>query len=138
MKTGPNDVCDKFIMRSEKHDQHVEDPQKIQGETKVERNDQIEDRNHDRGEVSEAEVQGDTQVLVDEDLRKAVEYLNMYRSVGRLRFEMDLKNCGVKDPKVVLEKLVKLEYVKATPDVVNATSKLPKIKLPLSKFIGGG
>ena len=125
-------------MRSEKHDQHVEDPQKIQGETKVERNDQIEDRNHDRGEVSEAEVQGDTQVLVDEDLRKAVEYLNMYRSVGRLRFEMDLKDCGVEDPKVVLEKLVKLEYVKATPDVVNATSKLPKIKLPLSKFIGGG
>ncbi|MEM2137220.1 MAG: hypothetical protein QXI93_04615, partial [Candidatus Methanomethylicia archaeon] len=93
LKTSPNDVCDKFMMRSEK----------------VEKNDQTEDQNHDRGEVYEAErhdqveVQGDTQILVDEDLRRAVEYLNMYRSVGRLRFEMDLEGIGVKDPKVVLE-----------------------------------
>jgi len=65
----------------------------------------------------------------DEDLRKAVEYLNDYWSVGVLRFFSDLKMMGVSDPKAVLRMLIEKGYAELTASgVVNATDKLPKVK----------
>ncbi|RLE50414.1 MAG: hypothetical protein DRJ31_01375 [Candidatus Methanomethylicota archaeon] len=64
-----------------------------------------------------------------EDVKKAIEYLNEYWSVGILRFFSDLKMMGVSDPKAVLRALVEKGYVELTSSgVVNATDKLPKVK----------
>lgn len=74
----------------------------------------------------------------DEDLRRAIEYLNDYWSVGVIRFLQDLKAMGIPNPDLILKKLINMEYVVYLPiGVINATSKLPKVKRPkkLSEFI---
>ena len=76
--------------------------------------------------------------VADEDLEKAIEYLNDYWSVGIIRFLEDLKMLGISKPDLVLRKLVDLGYVTYSPiGVVNATGKLPKVKRSrrLSEFI---
>ena len=65
----------------------------------------------------------------DEDLRKAIEYLNEYHSVGELRFVLDLKALGVKEPKDVLYRLIDMGFVERKPlGVIDATDKLPKVR----------
>jgi len=74
----------------------------------------------------------------DPDLRRSVEYLNKYRSVGVIRFIRDLMDMGVSKPEDVLKKLISLGYVDYSHfGVVNASSKLPKIsdKRLLSEYI---
>lgn len=67
--------------------------------------------------------------MKDEEIEKAIEYLNDYWSVGVLRFISDLKSMGVSDPKAVLKYLVERGYAELTASgVVNATGKLPKVK----------
>ena len=66
---------------------------------------------------------------LDEDMRKAIEYLNEFHSVGELRFLLDLESLGVKNPKEVLYKLIDLGYVVRLPlGVIDATDRLPKIR----------
>ncbi len=66
---------------------------------------------------------------LDEDLRKAISYLNSYWSVGEIRFLMDMKNMGVKHPENLLKRLLELGYVeRSTLGVINATKLLPRIK----------
>ena len=74
----------------------------------------------------------------DDDLEKAIEYLNDYWSVGVIRFFEDLKMLGVSKPDRILRKLLELGFVTySTMGVVNATEKLPKLKRSrrLSEFI---
>jgi hypothetical protein len=76
--------------------------------------------------------------MKDADLKRSVEYLNKYHSVGVIRFLRDLSEMGVSNPEAVLKKLISLGYVDYSPSgVVNASSKLPKIsdKRLLSEFI---
>jgi len=69
--------------------------------------------------------------ITEDDLNKAIEYLNDYWSVGVIRFMQDLKLLGVSKPDAVLRKLIELGYVNYSPmGVVNATDKLPKIRRP--------
>jgi len=78
-----------------------------------------------------AKVEGvRTEVEVgDEDLKAAIAYLNDYWSVGELRFIDDLRMMGVRDPPKVLRRLLELGFAERTPSgVVNATSKLPRVK----------
>ena len=64
-----------------------------------------------------------------EDLAKAIEYLNYFWSVGEIRFILDLKREGVKDPEKVLRRLLELGYVTRSPlGVINATERLPKLE----------
>lgn len=75
----------------------------------------------------------------DEDMRKAIVYLNNYWSVGAIRFMQDLKRMGVKDPRRLMLKLAELGFVEIVPDgVVNATPKLPKVgkKITLIDLLG--
>ena len=65
---------------------------------------------------------------VSSDLERVIAYLNNYRSVGEIRFLLDLKAMGIKDPSEVLENLLELGYVTRSPlGVINATDKLPKV-----------
>jgi len=64
---------------------------------------------------------------IDEDLEKAIAYLNDYWSVGELRLALDLKAMGVKNPERVIERLLELGYAtRSSLGVINATEKLPK------------
>ena len=66
---------------------------------------------------------------LNEDLLKAIEYLNNWWSVGEIRFTIDLMAMGVKNPEKVIRELVKRGYaVKSDLGVINATDKLPRIK----------
>ncbi|MCX8204938.1 MAG: hypothetical protein N3H31_04740 [Candidatus Nezhaarchaeota archaeon] len=67
--------------------------------------------------------------VVEEDLKAAASYLSEYWSVGEIRFLDDLRLMGVKDPQRVLRRLLELGYVERTSSgVINATSKLPRVK----------
>lgn len=88
--------------------------------------------------VEKSTTRIDLDWMKDVDLRRAVEYLNKYHSVGVIRFLRDLSDMGVSNPEAVLKKLISLGYVDYSPlGVVNASSKLPKIsdKRLLSEFI---
>jgi len=75
---------------------------------------------------------------LDHDLEKVIVYLNRYRSVGEIRFLLDLKAMGIKDPSKVLERLLELGYVSHSPlGVINATDKLPKVKEKISEILFG-
>ncbi len=77
---------------------------------------------------------------IDEDLEKAIAYLNDYWSVGELRLALDLKAMGVKNPERVIERLLELGYATRSPlGVINATEKLPKVsrEKSLSEVIFG-
>jgi len=66
---------------------------------------------------------------LEEDLLKAIKYLNNYWSVGEIRFALDLRALGVRDPTLVLQELLKRKYVERNElGVINATDKLPKIE----------
>ncbi|RLF21031.1 MAG: hypothetical protein DRZ82_00140 [Thermoprotei archaeon] len=66
----------------------------------------------------------------EEDVRKAIIYLNRYHSVGELRFLLDLESLGVKNPREVMYKLVELGFIVRKPiGVIDATDKLPKVKI---------
>ncbi|RLE50877.1 MAG: hypothetical protein DRJ21_01250 [Candidatus Methanomethylicota archaeon] len=95
-------------------------------------------------ETAEAELKPEVKheaekpIDLEEDLNKAIEYLNEYWSVGVIRFLEDLKLLGVSKPDAILKKLIDLGYVTYSPiGVVNATNKLPKIYRPkkLTEFI---
>ena len=89
-------------------------------------------------EEKETSSKLEIETINDEDFRRAIEYLNDYWSVGVIRFLHDLKAMGIPNPDLILKKLINLEYVVYLPiGVVNATSKLPRIKRPkkLSEFI---
>ncbi|RLE80881.1 MAG: hypothetical protein DRJ52_05400 [Thermoprotei archaeon] len=65
----------------------------------------------------------------DEDMKRAIVYLNHYWSVGTLRFMQDLKKIGVKDPDELMVRLAEMGFIEVVPEgVINATSKLPKVK----------
>lgn len=70
------------------------------------------------------------ELLADDDLVRAIRYLERYWSVGKLRFLEDLENLGVKDPRRVLEDLLRrglVEVVEPGFDgagVVNAKEEL--------------
>lgn len=86
----------------------------------------------------EASSRLEIETINDEDLKRAIEYLNDYWSVGVIRFLHDLKVMGIPNPDLILKKLINLEYVVYLPiGVINATSKLPRVKRPkkLSEFI---
>ncbi|MCS7368919.1 MAG: hypothetical protein NDF57_04355 [archaeon GBS-70-058] len=88
--------------------------------------------------VEKSTTRIDLDWMKDVDLRRAVEYLNKYHSVGVIRFLRDLSDMGVSNPEAVLKRLISLGYVDYSPlGVVNASSKLPKIsdKRLLSEFI---
>jgi len=58
---------------------------------------------------------------VDRDLLAALYYLSRYWSVGELRFLIDLKNMGVKDPEALLRRLVEEGVVtRSELGVINA------------------
>lgn len=80
----------------------------------------------------------DVDWMKDPDLKRSIEYLNKYRSVGVIRFLRDLSDMGVSNPEGVLKKLISLGYVDYSHfGVVNASQKLPKIpdKRLLSEYI---
>lgn len=75
----------------------------------------------------------------DPNLRRAIEYLNDYPSVGLMRFNLDLRNSQVPDIDKILMRLTEEGYVEVSPmGVVNATSRLPKItrKVTLGDLLG--
>lgn len=79
-------------------------------------------------EVKKVEIEKTKETTFEEDLDKAIRYLNTYWSVGEIRFMIDMKALGVKDPSKVLQKLLELGYVERNPlGVINATKKLPKV-----------
>jgi len=66
----------------------------------------------------------------DEDLKKAITYLNKYHSVGEIRFLIDLESLGVKNPREVIYRLAELGFIIRKPiGVIDATEKLPKVKI---------
>lgn len=80
----------------------------------------------------------DVDWMKDPDLRRSIEYLNKYRSVGVIRFLKDLSDMGISNPDGVLKKLISLGYVDYSHfGVVNASQELPKIsdKRLLSEYI---
>ena len=67
--------------------------------------------------------------IEDEDYRKALMYLAKYRSVGDIRFMLDLQKNGVKDVQRIIRRMIEEGYAERVPlGVINATEKLPKIK----------
>lgn len=87
-------------------------------------------------EEAPPEIKGEK--IDNEDLKRAIEYLNDYWSVGVIRLLHDIKSLGISNPDLILKKLIDLEYVVYLPiGVVNATSNLPRIKRSkkLSEFI---
>lgn len=74
----------------------------------------------------------------DIDLKRSIEYLNKYHSVGVIRFLRDLSEMGVSNPEAILKKLISLGHVTYSPyGVINASPTLPKIsdKRLLSDYI---
>ena len=66
---------------------------------------------------------------LDEDLKKALYYLSEYWSVGEIRFKVDLKRLGVRDPDKILLKLLDMGVVELTASgVLNLKVELPKLK----------
>ncbi len=62
------------------------------------------------------------------NLRRAIEYLNDYPSVGIMRFNLDLQSLQVEETDRILKKLSDEGFVEVSPlGVVNATSRLPKM-----------
>lgn len=62
------------------------------------------------------------------NLRRAIEYLNDYPSVGIMRFNLDLQGLQVADSDRILKKLSEEGFVEVSPlGVVNATPRLPKM-----------
>lgn|GEM_PF-925488 len=89
-------------------------------------------------EAEEAKLTVDLEAVEDEDLRKALEYLSEYWSVGEIRFKLDLKRMGVEDPNKVVLKLMDMGLVDVTPTgVVNAKFKpLKRVKkISLASFV---
>jgi len=72
-----------------------------------------------------------TMVAYDEtepNLRRAIEYLNDYPSVGIMRFNLDLQSLQVVETDRILKKLSDEGFVEVSPlGVVNATPQLPKM-----------
>lgn len=67
------------------------------------------------------------------DYRKALIYLSRFRSVGEIRFALDLKKEGVSDTLKIIRKMIEDGYATRSPlGVINATEKLPKIKAMFS------
>mgnify|MGYP000232785653 CR=1 FL=1 len=67
--------------------------------------------------------------IEDEEYRKALMYLAKYRSVGEIRFALDLKKNGVEDVYRLVKRMIEDGYAERSPlGVINATEKLPKIK----------
>lgn len=76
--------------------------------------------------------------MKDPDLKRAIEYLNKYHSVGVIRFISDLSDMGVSNPDNLLKKLISIGYVDYSHSgVINASRNLPKIsdKRLLSEYI---
>ncbi|MEM2137252.1 MAG: hypothetical protein QXI93_04785 [Candidatus Methanomethylicia archaeon] len=76
--------------------------------------------------------------MKDPDLKRAIEYLNKYHSVGVIRFILDLSDMGVSNPDNLLKKLISIGYVDYSHSgVINASRNLPKIsdKRLLSEYI---
>jgi hypothetical protein len=62
------------------------------------------------------------------NLRRAIEYLNDYPSVGIMRFNLDLQSLQVVETDRILKKLSDEGFVEVSPlGVVNATPQLPKM-----------
>ncbi len=62
------------------------------------------------------------------NLRRAIEYLNDYPSVGIMRFNLDLQSLQVVETDRILKKLSDEGFVEVSPlGVVNATAQLPKM-----------
>ncbi len=72
-------------------------------------------------------------IMVEHDetepnLRRAIEYLNDYPSVGIMRFNLDLQGLQVADTDRILRRLSEEGFVEVSPlGVVNATPRLPKM-----------
>jgi len=82
----------------------------------------------ERKSISAVSEQKTEELSADQSLKKVITYLNNYRSVGEIRFLLDLKAMGIKNPNEVLESLLKLGYVTRSPlGVINVTEKLPKV-----------
>jgi hypothetical protein len=81
--------------------------------------------------VAAAEVEPPrAQEPVDRDLAVALQYLNRYWSVGRLRFLADLRSLGVKDPEGLLRRLIEEGMVTVVePGVVNAKRDIVEKKV---------
>jgi hypothetical protein len=66
---------------------------------------------------------------LDEDLKRALQYLSEYWSVGEIRFKLDLRRLGVQDPDRVLVRLLDMGVVELTTSgVVNLKVELPRLK----------
>lgn len=62
------------------------------------------------------------------NLRRAIEYLNDYPSVGIMRFNLDLQSLQIVETDRILKKLSDEGFVEVSPlGVVNATPLLPKM-----------
>ncbi|RLE65914.1 MAG: hypothetical protein DRJ38_03010 [Thermoprotei archaeon] len=67
--------------------------------------------------------------IKDENYRKALMYLAKYRSIGNIRFIVDLQKNGVKDVQKIIRRMIEEGYAKWSPlGVINATDKLPRVK----------
>ena len=83
----------------------------------------------------EQELKGGTEEVgapmleeLEGDLAIAVNYLSTYWSVGEIRFLMDLKKLGVKDPAQVLSELLRRGLATRSPlGVINATEIIRKL-----------
>ena len=79
-------------------------------------------------EVYSARKEKKKATSLDEDLKIAIDYLNSYWSVGEIRFILDLKNLGVKDPEKIIDTLWEKKYIEIDDlGVITATENLPKI-----------
>ncbi len=110
--------------------------QAIEEKTRKSLEKEKEDNEHYENEVIKIDEgsieEEDNDILgnFDDELRRAIEYLNEYPSVGELRFLIDLKSLGVKNPNQVLYRLIDLGFIERKPlGVIDATDKLPKIKV---------
>ncbi len=62
------------------------------------------------------------------NLRRAIEYLNDYPSVGIMRFNLDLQTLRIEETDRILKKLSDEGFIEISPlGVVNATPRLPKM-----------
>ncbi|RLE80694.1 MAG: hypothetical protein DRJ51_05325 [Thermoprotei archaeon] len=77
---------------------------------------------YEKREVTEGEV-------LEDDLKKAIRYLNTYWSVGEIRLGLDLQALGIRDPARVIRELLRRGYIERHEiGVINATKKLPRIE----------
>lgn len=64
----------------------------------------------------------------DPNVRRAIEYLNDFPSVGIMRFNLDLQSMHVTETDRILKRLSDEGFVEVSPlGVVNATPRLPKM-----------